>query len=134
MKSSFQTMLSAIKNNGLTLPMPSSIIMFFCLFLTFHLWTNAYICVHICEELFSKTWSPNMALPLPPQFLDWRLTRLRKELFPCIYIDLHINKHICIIYLNQMLDKSIYIYVYIYIHMYGLGDTHIYRYMYISCK
>ena len=35
--------------------------------------------VHIYEELFSKTWYPNMALTLQPRFLDWRLTRFGKE-------------------------------------------------------
>ena len=37
--------------------------------------------VHIYEELFSKTLSPNLALPLQHRLLDWRLTRFGKELF-----------------------------------------------------
>ena len=41
---------------------------------------DIYIYVHMYEEFFSKTWFPNMALPLQPRFLDWRLTRFRKEL------------------------------------------------------
>ena len=40
-----------------------------------------YMCVHVSEELFSKTWSLNLALSLEHGFLDWRLTRFGKELF-----------------------------------------------------
>ena len=36
------------------------------------LFTYVRIYVHIYEELFSKTWSPNLALALQHRFLDWR--------------------------------------------------------------
>ena len=42
---------------------------------------SKWVYVHIYEELFSKTYSPNLALPLQPRFGDWRLTRFGKELF-----------------------------------------------------
>ena len=39
-----------------------------------------YIYIHISEELFSKTWSPNLAIVLQHRLLDWRLARFGKEL------------------------------------------------------
>ena len=44
-----------------------------------YVYTRIY--VHVYEELFSKTWSPNIALALQHQFLDWRFTNFGKELF-----------------------------------------------------
>ena len=38
------------------------------------------IYVHMCEEFFSKTWSPNLALASQWRFLDWCFTRFGKEL------------------------------------------------------
>ena len=39
------------------------------------------IYVHAYEELFSKTWFPNLVLALQRRFLDWRLMHFGKELF-----------------------------------------------------
>ena len=41
--------------------------------------------MHISEEIFSKAQSPNLALALQTQFLDWRLSGFEKELF--VYIE-----------------------------------------------
>ena len=57
------------------------------------------IYVHIYEELFSKTWSANMALALHLRLFDWHLSQFGKELF------IYICKYIIYIY---------YIYVYVY--------------------
>ena len=48
--------------------------------------------VNAYEELFSKTWSPNTALALQRQFLDWRLTCFGKELFKLIFCSLDLLK------------------------------------------
>ena len=67
--------------------MPSSEIMFWkrALFKYVHI----YVCIHIymvCEKLFAKLQSLNLALALQAHLLEWRLTRFGKQLFIYMYI------------------------------------------------
>ena len=86
--------LSAIPGNKLAMPMPNSKIV---------LWKRAFdiiymrINVHIYEELFSKTLSPNLALQ--HRFLAWPLTRFGKEIFKLSYdsvVFIYLFTFICI--------------------------------------
>ena len=84
--------------------------------------------VHIYEEPFSKTWSPNLALALQHWFLDWRLIRFGKELFIYIYIYIFINLvthiymsdiYICVcVWMTHIYIDMNMILIYIYIHIY----------------
>ena len=77
-----------------------------------------YMHLYICEKLFPKAQSLNLALPLQAHFLEWRLRRFRKELFTC-------TKQLIIIYIQHSeriigLDGYVeftYIYIYIYIFL-----------------
>ena len=69
-----------------------------CLGKGLYIYVYMRICVHICEEFFSKTWSPIFALALQTRFLDLRLSRFGAELFIYIYIYryLYVNIYTCV--------------------------------------
>ena len=53
-----------------------------------------YVHKYICEKLFTKTQSLNLALALQAHFLEWRLTRFGKELFIwLVFITVIISGH-----------------------------------------
>ena len=101
----FQDGLSAIPENELEMPMPSSKTVFWSR--AFHICVYMHnIYVHIYEEFFSRTWSSTLALALQYQFLEWCLTCFGKELFICRYMYV---LYVCIMYVLCM-----YCYVRIY--------------------
>ena len=55
---------------------------------------------YIYEELFSKTWSPNLALELQSRFLDWRLSRFGKDFFKWFIESAEPSKRLVLIHPN----------------------------------
>ena len=76
-------MLSANPEINVSIPMPSSEVMFWKRAL--HKYVHVYTYIYILEKLFTKTQSLNSALTLQTHFREWRFTRFGKELFICVH-------------------------------------------------
>ena len=88
-------------------------------------------CVHIYEEIFSKTWSPNLALSLQPRFFGLALSAFRKiafHMFIFIWTYIHTFIHSYIhTYMHTYIHSFIHTYMHSYIHAYIHTFIHSYK-------